>query len=101
MRFISRDAVGPSSFMARGRADADRSAVVSDLVELARNLLTPSLRETSATALFQESAIEKIPLKKMDDVVMPFYMRFSALDRPRVLSRSQESWGRMTSASLR
>jgi homoserine dehydrogenase len=36
---------------------------------------------------FQESAIEKIPLKKMDDVVMPFYMRFSALDRPRVLSK--------------
>jgi homoserine dehydrogenase len=63
------------------------SAVVSDLVELGRNLLVRVEGRRVPPLSFQERAIEKIPLKKMEDVIMPFYIRFSAQDRPGVLSK--------------
>jgi len=86
--YIKGDAVGPTLFYGQGAGQMPTgSAVVSDLVELGRNVLTRASGHRVPLLSFQESAIEKIPLKKMDDVVMPFYMRFSALDRPRVLSK--------------
>jgi homoserine dehydrogenase len=86
--YIKGDAVGPTLFYGQGAGQMPTgSAVVGDLVELGRNLLVRATGRRVPLLSFQESAIEKIPLKKMDEVVMPFYMRFSALDRPRVLSK--------------
>jgi len=86
--YIKGDAVGPTLFYGQGAGQMPTgSAVVSDLVELGRNVLTRASGRRVPLLSFQESAIEKVPLKKMDDVVMPFYMRFSALDRPSVLSK--------------
>ncbi len=86
--YIQGDAVGPTLFYGQGAGQMPTgSAVVSDLVELGRNILIQASGRRVPLLSYQESAIEKIPLKKMDDVVMPFYMRFSALDRPRVLSK--------------
>ena len=86
--YIKGDAVGPTLFYGQGAGRMPTgSAVVSDLVELGRNVLVRASGRRVPLLSFQESAIERIPLKKMDDVVMPFYMRFSALDRPRVLSK--------------
>jgi homoserine dehydrogenase len=86
--YIKGDAVGPTLFYGQGAGQMPTgSAVVSDLVELGRNVLIRASGRRVPILSFQESAIEKIPLKKMDDVVMPFYMRFSALDRPGVLSK--------------
>jgi homoserine dehydrogenase len=86
--YIKGDAVGPTLFYGQGAGQMPTgSAVVSDLVELGRNVLIRASGRRVPLLSFQESAIEKVPLKKMDDVVMPFYMRFSALDRPGVLSK--------------
>ena len=86
--YIKGDAVGPTLFYGQGAGQMPTgSAVVGDLVELGRNLLVRAAGRRVPLLSYQESAIEKIPLKKMDEVVMPFYMRFSALDRPRVLSK--------------
>ncbi|MGZ3536167.1 MAG: homoserine dehydrogenase, partial [Thermodesulfobacteriota bacterium] len=86
--YIKGDAIGPTLFYGQGAGRMPTgSAVVSDLVELGRNVLIRASGRRVPLLSFQASAIEKIPLKKMDDVVMPFYMRFSALDRPRVLSK--------------
>jgi len=86
--YINGDAIGPTLFYGQGAGQmATGSAVVSDLVELGRNLLIRATGRRVPLLSFQESAIEKIPLKKMDEVVVPFYMRFSALDRPSVLSK--------------
>ena len=86
--YIKGDAVGPALFYGQGAGQMPTgSAVVSDLVELGRNVLTQASGRRVPLLSFQEWAIQEIPLKKMDDVVMPFYMRFSALDRPRVLSK--------------
>jgi len=86
--YIQGDAVGPTLFYGQGAGQMPTgSAVVSDLVELGRNIMIQASGRRVPLLSYQESAIEKIPLKKMDDVMMPFYMRFSALDRPGVLSK--------------
>ena len=86
--YIKGDATGPTLFYGQGAGQMPTgSAVVSDLVELGRNLLIRATGRRVPLLSFQESAIEKVPLKKMEEVVMPFYMRFSALDRPGVLSK--------------
>jgi len=86
--YIIGDAVGPTLFYGQGAGQMPTgSAVVSDLVELGRNLLVRATKRRVPSLSFQASAIEKIPLKKMEEVVVPFYMRFSALDRPGVLSK--------------
>ncbi|MGQ9508212.1 MAG: homoserine dehydrogenase [Thermodesulfobacteriota bacterium] len=86
--YIKGDAVGPTLFYGQGAGPMPTgSAVVSDLVELGRNLLVKASGRRVPLLSYQESAIERIPLKKMDDVVLPFYMRFSAIDRPGVLSK--------------
>src|SRR5512139_1969024 len=86
--YIKGDAVGPALFYGQGAGQMPTgSAVVSDLVELGRNVLTRASGRRVPLLSFQEWALGEIPLKKMDDVVMPFYIRFSALDRRRVLSK--------------
>jgi homoserine dehydrogenase len=86
--YIKGDAVGPTLFYGQGAGKMPTgSAVVSDLVELGRNLLSEGKGRRVPPLSFQESSIEKVPIKKMDDIVMPYYMRVSALDRPGVLSK--------------
>ena len=86
--YIKGDAIGPTLFYGQGAGQMPTgSAVISDLVELGRNLLIRATGRRVPLLAYQESAIEKISLKKMEDVVMPFYMRISALDRPGVLSK--------------
>lgn len=86
--YIKGDAVGPTLFYGQGAGQMPTgSAVVGDLVELGRNLLVGAEGRRVPLLSYQDSAIGKVALKRMDEVVMPFYMRFSALDRPGVLSR--------------
>ena len=86
--YINGDAIGPTLFYGQGAGQMPTgSAVVSDLVDLGRNILVRATGRRVPLLSFQESAIEKVSLKKMDEVVVPFYMRFSALDRPGVLSK--------------
>jgi homoserine dehydrogenase len=86
--YIKGDAVGPTLFYGQGAGQMPTgSAVVSDLVELGRNLLVRANGHRVPSLSYQEFAIEKTPLKKIEEVVMPYYMRFSALDRPGVLSK--------------
>jgi homoserine dehydrogenase len=86
--YIKGDAVGPALFYGQGAGQMPTgSAVVSDLVELGRNLLVQAKGRRVPSLSYQEVAIEKNPFKKIEEVVMPYYMRFSALDRPGVLSK--------------
>jgi len=86
--YIQGDAVGPTLFYGQGAGEMPTaSAVVSDLVELGRNLLIQASDRRVPGLSYQASAIEKIPLKPMEDVICSYYMRFSAVDRPKVLSK--------------
>ncbi|MCX8116558.1 MAG: homoserine dehydrogenase [Desulfobacterota bacterium] len=93
--YIQGDAVGPTLFYGQGAGQMPTgSAVVSDLVDLGRNLLGCAEGQKAPLRSDRPSALERLPLKKMEEVEMPYYMRFSALDRPGVLSQISGILGR-------
>jgi len=62
------------------------SAVVSDLVDIARDMVKGVWRRVPLRS-FKKDYIDDINLMPMDDIVTNYYFRFSALDRPGVLSK--------------
>ncbi len=62
------------------------SAVISDIVDLARNLLTGATGRIPALS-FQTNAIKKIPVLPIDKIRTHYYFRFAAIDQPGVLSK--------------
>ena len=62
------------------------SSVVSDTVDLARNILSGSTRRIPLLS-YQMENIRKIPVMPVDEIFTHYYIRFSALDKPGVLSR--------------
>lgn len=62
------------------------SAVVGDIVDISRNLLKGISQRVPARSL-KESIVCDIQLMSFDDIVTNYYFRFSALDRPGVLSK--------------
>ena len=60
------------------------SAVVSDIMDIGRDILSGCAKR-SPVAAFRERSTLKI--RKMDDITSCYYLRFSAIDRPGVMSR--------------
>ena len=83
---VTGDAVGDILLYGHGAGMMPTaSAVVSDIVDIARNILSgTSLRIPSLS--YQREHIRKIPILPIDELVTHYYFRFSALDRPGVLS---------------
>jgi homoserine dehydrogenase len=92
--FLRGNAVGETLFFGQGAGMmATGSAVVSDLIELSRNILKGT-RERVPTLSFQGAHIKETRVEDIEDIVRPYYMRFSALDRPGVLSKISGVLGR-------
>lgn len=84
---VSADAAGDILLYGRGAGMMPTaSAVVGDLVDIARNLISGSVGRVPARS-YQPADIRRIAVMPMRDVVTHYYLRFSALDRPGVLSR--------------
>ena len=84
--YIRGEAVGSILLYGQGAGMMPTgTAVVSDVVELSRNILS-GISERVPPLSFGHDAIVKIKPKPMDDVITNYYMRFSALDKPGVLS---------------
>jgi homoserine dehydrogenase len=62
------------------------SVVVGDIADLARNLLSGT-RGRIPLLSYQMENIRKIPIMPIDDIFTNYYFRFSAADRPGVLSK--------------
>lgn len=62
------------------------SAVVSDLVDISRNILHSSIRRVPPLS-FQDHRIVSKSIVPMDQLIGRYYFRFSAIDRPGVLSK--------------
>jgi homoserine dehydrogenase len=62
------------------------SAVVSDLVDIARNLLTGAIGRVPLLS-YQRNYIHRIPVMPVDEIITQYYFRFAALDQPGVLSK--------------
>jgi homoserine dehydrogenase len=84
---ISGDAVGDVMFYGLGAGMMPTgSAVVSDLVDLGRDLLADRGVRISPLACDGKAAVQR-KIKPMDELVINYYFRFSAVDRPGVLSK--------------
>jgi len=83
---VSADAVGDILLYGHGAGMMPTaSAVLSDIVDISRNILSGTTCRVPALS-YQRENIRKIPILPIDDLVTHYYFRFSALDRPGVLS---------------
>ena len=85
--YVRGDAVGDILLYGLGAGQMPTgSAVVSDIVDLARNVLSGATLRVPPLS-FQLADLQRLPLKPMNEVVSRYYFRFSAVDRPGVLSK--------------
>lgn len=84
---VKGDAVGSTLYYGPGAgAEPTASAVISDIVDLARNLnVSPASRVPHLG--FQPDYLEELHILPIDDVETAYYLRMSAIDKPGVLSR--------------
>ena len=83
---IEGDAVGRSMLIGRGAgALPTGSAVLGDVVDVARNILFGSAGRVPPRA-YQEHSLVKLPLQKIDEVICRYYLRFQVLDQPGTLA---------------
>lgn len=84
---ISGDAIGDMMLYGLGAGMMPTaSVVVGDIADLARNLLSGT-RGRVPLLSYQMESIRKIPIMPVDDIFTNYYFRFSAVDRPGVLSK--------------
>ncbi len=84
---VSGDAVGNILLYGRGAGMMPTaSAVVSDLVDLSRNLITGSSGRIPLLS-YQPENIRKTPVISIEEIFTHYYIRFAAMDRPGVLSK--------------
>ncbi|QXE92822.1 homoserine dehydrogenase [Geomonas subterranea] len=84
---LTGDFVGPVMFYGRGAGmDATASAVVGDVVDLARNM-SAGITRRCAPLGFLDEKVATLPIKPIGEIVSKYYIRFQALDRPGVLAR--------------
>jgi homoserine dehydrogenase len=84
---ISGDAVGDMMLYGYGAGMMPTAgAVVGDVIDLARNLLSGSVGRIPLLA-YQMENIKNIPVLSMENIRQHYYFRFSVLDRPGVLSK--------------
>ena len=83
---ISSDAAGDIMLYGHGAGMMPTaSAVLSDIVDIARNVVSGSVHRVPALSYRGEN-IRKIEILPIDDLVTHYYFRFFAIDRPGVLS---------------
>jgi homoserine dehydrogenase len=88
------DMVGANTFIGRGAGiGPSGSAVVGDIIDIARNLAT-SGRGRVPPAAYRPGHRVELRMKAMDEVLSEYYLRFSVLDQPGVLSNISGVLGR-------
>jgi homoserine dehydrogenase len=85
--YVVGDFVGPTLYYGRGAGmDPTASAVVSDLMELARNYLDGRPGRRLPSGSFQDSRPQPLRVMPAREVVSQYYLRLQVKDRPGVLS---------------
>ena len=83
---VEGDAVGPTLYYGAGAgAEPTASAIVADIVDLAREISAGQLCRVPALGV-TSAALEDLPILPMEQVVTPWYLRIVAEDKPGVLS---------------
>jgi homoserine dehydrogenase len=91
---VTGDAVGPTLFYGAGAGELPTaSAVVADLIEIAREIRRGSSGRVAPLSYLPES-LEPRPLVPLGELYGSCYLRFTALDRPGVLAQLAGVLGR-------
>jgi homoserine dehydrogenase len=91
---ITGDAVGEMILNGHGAGMMPTaSAVVSDIVDIARNILCGATGRVPMLS-YQPEHIQTIPVLPIDEIETQYYFRFSAQDQPGVLSKISGVLGR-------
>ena len=84
---VQGEALGASMYFGLGAGMMPTAtAVVADLMDVARNLLGSS-RGRVAPLGYPLAQQHRVPLKSIDDLVSEYYLRFMVVDRPGVLAK--------------
>jgi homoserine dehydrogenase len=82
--YVEGDATGSTMYYGRGAGSIPTgSAVVSDIADIARNIQKNALGRVPTIP----NISGEVRIRKMDDITSRYYFRFSALDKPGVLSK--------------
>lgn len=85
--YVTGDAVGSTMFYGRGAGMMPTgSAVVSDIADIARNIIKKSHQRVPPLGCMEDS-IKEAKVKNISETVNHYYIRFSAMDKPGVLSK--------------
>lgn len=86
---VMGDAVGPTLYYGAGAgAEPTASAVVADLLDVARDITTEHHYRVPYLAFSGiDEADGSLPILPMEDIVTAYYLRLLAVDRPGVLAR--------------
>lgn len=86
--FVEGDAVGEVMFFGQGAGSLPAaSAVVSDIVEIARNL------QYGQTGKIGCTCFEAKPIKSVSDTVTSYYLLVNVVDKPGVLAKIAKAFG--------
>ena len=84
---ITGDAVGPTLFYGAGAGgEPTASAVVADIVDVVRTMTADPQQRVPHLA-FQPDALSDTPIIDIADIVTPYYLRLTVIDRPGVLAK--------------
>jgi homoserine dehydrogenase len=84
---ISGDAVGDMMLYGHGAGMMPTaSAAISDTIDIARDLMC-GIQTRVPMLSFQMDKVKKVPTQPIDEISTYYYIRFSALDQPGVLSK--------------
>jgi homoserine dehydrogenase len=84
---LTGDFVGPVMFYGRGAGmDPTASAVMGDVVDVARNMLA-GIGRRCAPLSFLDDRVKTLAIKPMGEIISKYCLRFGAQDKPGVLAR--------------
>ncbi len=84
---VEGDAVGTTIFIGQGAGSLPTaSAVVGDIIDTCRNILTGATGRVPALS-YRPEAMRHLPISDVNDTVTKYYLRIMALDQPGVLSK--------------
>jgi homoserine dehydrogenase len=90
--YVEGDAVGATMYYGRGAGDMPTgSAVAADIVDIGKRIIRS--QKPAPECIYRGSEVEsqkeisEFKIKKMEDIESMYYFRFSAMDKPGVLSK--------------
>jgi len=91
---LTGDFVGPVMLYGRGAGmNPTASAVVGDVLEIARNIMAGIGRRTAPLGYLDER-VKNLSIKPIGEIISKYYLRFSVVDKPGVLARIAGELGR-------